>query len=99
MPTASIVTSYLARGAVLWVVTRALVSVVLILARGDLFAPPALLTAVVLSAGLAIVETHQRREWALLGNLGVRVPVIVILVAIPPLAAEALLQVSLLMSR
>lgn len=99
MPPESIVTSYLARGTVLWVVTRALVSVVLMLARGDLFAPSALLSAVVLSTGLAVVETHQRREWALLGNLGVRFPVVVILVAAPPLAGEALLQVSLLMSR
>lgn len=92
LPAGIIVRSYLARGAVLWVVTRALVSVVIVLARGAPFAFSAVLCTVVLAICLGLLETHQRHEWALIGNLGLRRRVVAILLGLPAVAVEALVQ-------
>lgn len=93
-PNALIVRSYLLRGAQLWGSSRILLSAAFLLAGAS---PLGLgLTGVVgvilLNVALGFVETNRRRERALLGNLGVRTSMLMMLFAVPAIVGELALR-------
>ena len=93
-PNRLVVRAYLSRGARLWLVTRAMLSGVFLLAGTN---PVQLSAAVVvaiilLSVVLGFLETHRRREGAFLANLGVRPLVLGALFAGPAMIGEVALR-------
>lgn len=93
-PNRLVVRAYLSRGARLWLVTRAMLSGVFLLAGTN---PVQLSAAVVvaiilLSVVLGFLETHRRRERAFLANLGVRPLVLGALFAGPAMIGEVALR-------
>ena len=90
VPDGLIVASYARRGAGLWIGVRAVASLFTILAQGDLLNPTAGLAIgiVAASAALALLETHRRRERALLGNLGVSLPALTLMLTWPAATGE-----------
>jgi hypothetical protein len=65
----------------------------LLLAEQDPFVFPTFVSGVVITIALGFVETHRRREWALLGNLGVRPRELVALLLLPPIVGETVLGI------
>jgi hypothetical protein len=78
----------------LWIVTRAAISIVLVLAGSNALklSPATLVELVLLVVALGWIETRRRRESALLGNLGVRPLVLSVFFGAPALLGELLLR-------
>ncbi len=93
LPARLIVRSYLVRSARLWVVARGLLVLQLLYAGQAPFGFPSSVTAVAVTAALGLAETHRRREWALLGNLGVGMRELIPLLLVPPAIGETVLQI------
>jgi hypothetical protein len=92
-PNSLLVRAYVVRGAWLWLGTRALLAIMLLLAGGsplDLGGGGDLL-AVALAVGLSFLETHLRGERFLLANLGAHPVMLGALFAAPALAGEIVL--------
>lgn len=89
-PNPLVVRAYLARGAKLWVLTRALLIVAFLFANADPFRLSAVefVGVITLSAALGFLETRRHRERALLGNLGVSPLVLGAMFTGPALAGE-----------
>ena len=94
VPDGLIVGTYVRRGAGLWIGMRAVVTVFTLLAQGDPLRPTAGMTIgiVAVSAALGLLETHRRRERALLGNLGVSLPALALMLAVPAAIGELVLR-------
>jgi hypothetical protein len=95
-PNPLIVRAYLSRGARLWLATRVMLSAVLLLAGTN----PVRLSAavavaiVLLTVVVSLLDTHRRRERALLGNLGIRPLLLGALFAGPALIGEVALRLA-----
>lgn len=95
-PTPMIVRAYIGRGARLWLLTRLAVGIVFLFAGLnplDVSARNAF-GLVLLSVFVCSVETTQRRELVLLGNLGVSYVQLGAFFALPAVAGELLLQIA-----
>ena len=85
---------YVSRGARLWLATRAALTAAMLLAGTN----PARLSAaaavevILMSVVVSFVDTHHRRERALLANLGVRPIALGVLFAGPALLGEIALR-------
>jgi hypothetical protein len=82
--------AYLRRGAVLWLLARALLSVVLAFADASplaLSSQASVITIVVVTT-LGFAQTMRLRESVLLGNLGVSRPMLAAFFALPALIGE-----------
>lgn len=95
-PNALLVRAYLRRGVGLWVASRVLLAMVLAFAELE---PIRLSTAgsiqlVLVTALVAWVDLHRRKERALLGNLGVSRAFIVAICALPAAVGETILALS-----
>jgi hypothetical protein len=93
-PNRLIVRAYLSRGARLWLVARALLSAVFLLAGTNpvQLSAAAVVEVILLSVVLSFVETHRRRERAFLANLGVGPLVLGALFAGPAMIGEVALR-------
>lgn len=89
-PNPLIVRAYLFRGALLWIVTRAAITGVFVLAGGNALklSTVALVELVLLIVALGWIETRRHREISLLGNLGVSPLVLSAFFAGPALLGE-----------
>ena len=90
-----IIRSYFFRGATVWLVTRALVTALLL--RG--FHPfglsfAAVVLVVIISAVLCLIETFRNKESTLLGNLGVSRFTLILLFVAPAVVGEASIAVA-----
>lgn len=94
-PNQLIVRTYLLRGAGFWLAVRCVSGLVLAFAGLDplRFTIGASVVVVVLSLAVGFVEIGLRREWALLGNLGVSPLVLGCIFAGPAAVGETLLKV------
>ena len=92
-PNRLIVRAYLLRGARLWLGSRGLVSLMLLLRGFDplRLSSVAMLTMIVLSVAVCFADTRRLRERALLGNLGVSPFILGALFAGPAIIGEAAL--------
>jgi hypothetical protein len=97
MTAAAIARPYIARGLLLWIAARAMLSMLALVAvsagvatHGPIFGGAVAIraSAVCLSAILGLIETAGRKERALLGNLAVSRVSFLALVAGPAMAAE-----------
>lgn len=94
LPNRLVVSTYAARGALLWAGTRAILTVVFLLGGVD----PSRLSfvaigeVVLLSVIVSFVETYRRHERALLGNLAVRPLTLAVLFAAPAILAEVVIR-------
>jgi len=70
-----IIRTYVGRGAMLWLLTRALISAVIVAANGNPFAlsPRSAIIVILVSTLSGLAQSARLREWALLANLGVSV--------------------------
>jgi hypothetical protein len=93
-PNRLIVRAYLSRGTRLWLITRAMLSGVILLAGIN----PVRLSAIagveiiLLSVVVSVLETQRRRERAFLANLGVRPLTLGVLFAGPAVLGEVALR-------
>lgn len=87
--------AYLRRGLWLWLVIRATITTVLLIAGADArkLSTTALADVVLLVVALGWLETLRHRERALLGNLGVSPLLLSAFFAVPALLGEALLRI------
>ena len=85
-----LVRAYAARGARLWLATRAAVSVVFLFGQLNPldFSISGSMHMVAIAVGVSFLETHGRRERALLANLGVRQQMLAVLFIVPALVGE-----------
>lgn len=89
LPHPLIVRAYVARGIRLWLAMRAIVTCLLLLgASSQRLSLSAMIQLVVVSVALCFLDTHRRRERALLGNLGVRPLTLAVLFALPAVLGE-----------
>ena len=90
----AVLAPFLRRGVLLWGGVRGLMSAIMLLAGGDPlgtpFATALLVIGVTVAAGIA--DTFRRHEWALLGNLMVRPPVLAGIFAAPAAIGEVVLR-------
>jgi hypothetical protein len=95
VPNTLVASAYLRRGLLLWLVTRAAITSVLLIAGADIrkFSTTALVEVVLLIVVLGWFEILRHRERTLLGNLGVSPLVISILFAVPAMLGEAMLRI------
>jgi hypothetical protein len=86
---------YLARGAWVWLLSRAAASFALLLARADPLRMTAAAPAVfvLMSVAVCFAHTFRRREQSLLGNLAVSPLMLGLLFALPAIAGELLFGV------
>jgi hypothetical protein len=93
-PDRVIATAYLRRGAVLWVVTRAALSVLWILAGDHPLRLSVASTVGALLSYVAVgyVETSRRHEWELLANLGIKRRMLALAFLVPAVIGEAVLR-------
>ena len=93
-PNRLIARAYLFRGASIWIVARAAIAVVLVLADGDplRLSTTALVAVLVLVVALGWIETRRRREGVLLANLGVSPYLLSGLFAVPGVLGEIVLR-------
>lgn len=94
-PNPLIVRAYLFRGALLWIVTRAAITGVLVLAGGNALrlSTAALIEVVLLIVALGWIETRRHRERSLLGNLGVSPLALSAFFAGPALLGEIVVRI------
>jgi hypothetical protein len=87
--------AYLSRGAQLWLVTRALLSGVFLLAGTNpiQLSGAAGVEIMLLSVAVSFLETRRRRERAFLANLGVRPLILGALFAGPAMIGEIALRI------
>jgi len=87
--------AYLRRGLWLWLVARATITTVLLIAGADAWnlSASALTVVVLLIVALGWFETFRHRERALLGNLGVSPLLLSAFFAVPALLGETLLGI------
>ena len=92
-PNRLIVTAYLARAALLWLLARAALGIVLLFGGFDpiRLLPIARMEVVLLSVAIGFLDVRRRHEFVLLGNLGVRRRVLALLFAIPAIVADVVL--------
>ena len=85
-----VVRAYAARGAKLWLATRAAVSIVFLFGQVNPldFSISGSMRMVVIAVGVSFLETHRRGERALLANLGVRPRMLAVLFVVPALIGE-----------
>ena|SRR5689334_14186861 len=93
-PNRLIIRAHLRRGARLWLIARAMLSGVFLLAGTNPFRLSAIVAVeiVLLTGAVSFIETHRRRERALLANLGVRPLILGALFAAPALIGEVTLR-------
>jgi hypothetical protein len=86
----TLIKAYLRRGAILWLTMRLCVSAVAAFGGEDPFhvAPTTILTLIVGSAALMLVDIRRRNERMLIGNLGWRPSVLSCLALIPAAIGE-----------
>ena len=89
-PNRLVVRAYAARGARLWLATRAAVSIVFLFGRVNPldFSVSGSMRMVAIAVGVSFLETHYRRERVLLANLGVRPQMLTVLFVAPALMGE-----------
>jgi hypothetical protein len=89
-----ITTAYLLRGALLWAVARATVSLFLVLGGGSGVAIPFVMIILVVATVVVLgwIDIRRKHERVLLGNLGVRPLVVSALLAAPAVLGETLLS-------
>jgi hypothetical protein len=90
-----IVRAYAARGAQLWIATRGLLSVLLVLAGinpVDL-SVAAVVEIIALSVAVSFFDVHRRHERAFLANLGVHPLSLTVFFAVPALLAEVAVRI------
>ena len=89
-----VTTTYLLRGALLWAVARATISLFLVLGGGSAVALPFVMIIPVVAAVVFLgwIDIGRRHERILLGNLGIRPLFISALLAAPAVVGEALLS-------
>ena len=92
-PNPLIARAYVVRGAKLWAVTRAALSLAFALAGENpiRFSTAAMVGVMVLSVSLGYFDVRMRRESTLLGNLGVSASHLAAFFAAPALVGEVLL--------
>lgn len=91
MPSSQLVfESYLSRGARLWLLTRATITAVLLLAGGDPLRLPVtvMVGLIMLTVAVCFIDTYRHRERALLGNLGVNPLLLLAMFTGPALLGE-----------
>ena len=89
LPHPLIVRTYIARGIRLWLAIRGIVTCIILLgASSQRLSLPAMIQLVGVSVALCFLETHRRRERALLGNLGVPPFTLAVLFALPAVLGE-----------
>ena len=90
-----VVQSYAFRGARLWLLIRALIATVLLLAGGDPFRLPTTVTvaSLVLPIAVCFLDTYRHHERALLGNLGVSPQFLLAMFAGPALLGELVVRI------
>ena len=88
-----VTTAFLFRGALLWAVTRATVSLFLVLGGGTGLAIPFIMIVLVVATVVVLgwLDIRRRHERVLLGNLGIRPLLVTALLAGPAVLGEALL--------
>jgi len=93
-PNRLVVQAYLARGARLWLISRAMLSVVFLVAGTNpvRLNVGAVVEIILLSVGVSFLETKRRRERAFLSNLGVRPLTLGVLFAGPAIIGEFALR-------
>ena len=94
LPDAPVVLAYLARGARLWVVTRAALSAGLAVAETDPFhlSVTAVLAIIAMSVAVAFVDVRRQHESVLLANLAVSPAMLGTLFLIPAVLGEIVLH-------
>lgn len=92
-PNPLVVRLYAQRGMRLWASTRALASLLIVLAEGHPLrtSPTVIVQLVLLSVAVCFVDTWRLRERALLGNLGVSPAVLAGLFGLAAMTGEGLL--------
>jgi hypothetical protein len=95
-PHPELVRTYLARGAKLWLATRAMVSVVFLYGHANpVELTPMATGLMVLSAVfVSCADTHRHGERALLGNLGLETPLLVAIFAVPAVLGEIAIKLT-----
>jgi hypothetical protein len=85
-----IAASYLRRGAGIWLGVRTIASLMTFLAGGNPLSLSfgATVATIAVSGALGLLETHRRHERALLGNLGVTMAMLTIMLVAPALLGE-----------
>ncbi|HST07780.1 MAG TPA: hypothetical protein VLJ83_06380 [Gemmatimonadaceae bacterium] len=93
-PSTLVTTAYLLRGALLWAVTRATISLFLVLGGGSGVALPFVMIVLVVAAVVLLgwIDIRRQHERILLGNLGIRPLVVSVLLAAPAVIGETLLS-------
>jgi hypothetical protein len=94
-PNFLVVRTFLVRGALLWLAARAMITTALLLDGASPFrlSGAAIAEVILLSVALCFLETHLRRERALLENLGIRRLTLGVVFAGPALVGELALRV------
>lgn len=97
-PNRLIVRTYLGRGLGLWLVVRAVGTAVLLVGHVNPMRLPVAssIQLVAFAVGVCFLETHRQREWALLGNLGVRPGSLAVIFALPAIVGEATIRMAVL---
>lgn len=95
VPNTLVVSAYLRRGLLLWVVIRAAITFVLLIAGADIrkLSTTALVEVILLIVVLGWLEILRHRERTLLSNLGISPIVLSILLAVPAMLGEAALRI------
>ena len=95
-PHPQLVRTYFARGAKLWLTTRAMVSIVLLYGHTNPveLTPAATVLMVLSGVFVSCADTYRHGERALLGNLGLRTPVLVGIFAVPAIAGEIAIKLT-----
>jgi len=91
-----IIRTYVGRGAMLWLLTRALISAVIVAANGNPLAlsPRSVAIVILVSTVSGLAQSARLREWALLANLGVSRTEAAVYLALPALVAELCVAVA-----
>lgn len=94
LPNRLVVRAYAVRGFTLWLLTRLLISGVMLSAGGNPLAvsPVVILYIVLICAGVNVAEVKRRHELALLGNLGVSYVQLAVFFTVPAIAGEMVLR-------
>jgi hypothetical protein len=94
VPNSLVLRTYLVRGALLWIVTRAIITGALLLAGSSALrlSPAAFIEVVLLIVALGWIETRRRHESVFLANLGVSPLVLSTLFGVPALLGELLVH-------
>lgn len=93
LPNSLVVSAYLSRGLRLWLAVRGLGSLLVFLGGFDplRLSAQTLILLLSVTAALAFIDLRIRKEAALIGNLGISIPAVMLITVVPGILGEVII--------